>query len=201
MPQSSDGQKKKEAGLSTTLTPFKPFADLRSQCPSCGGKSGVLLAWASSVPSESGSSPFPPADKPESSPTASDSSSPSQQHSLENGAGPLQDSAGFGLSTSPYMKKVETLNLASPGKPRCNMCSRLFTTRNSTKGDCSCGCRAWFFSRITLVERLGFLVGYHKDADASMLQQIDAPLGGDARTFSDKWAAAQEVNSNGNSST
>jgi len=65
--------------------------------------------------------------------------------------------------------------------------------------ECVCGCRAWFFSRITLVERLLFLVGYHKDADASTLTLIDAPFGGDSRSFKEKWAAAQEVTSNGTS--
>jgi hypothetical protein len=64
------------------------------------------------------------------------------------------------------------------------MCSRLFTDRNvSTKtGEpiCVCGTGAWFESRSTIWEIIGFLVGYHKAADMGPLVAVSHALGGNS---------------------
>ena len=42
---------------------------------------------------------------------------------------------------------------------------------------CVCGCKAWFASKVTLPEWIGFKVGFHKDEDVKLLYEVDTKLG------------------------
>jgi len=201
MQPSSDGLKKKDPQSSPGPTSFSPFADLRSPCPSCGRERGLLLAWASSDLSQSGSSPSPPVASQGSCATASDSSSPSSPDSQQNGCGPSSSSPGSGQLITQPIKKVGDFLSGLQGKLRCNTCSRLFTKRNTAgTGNCKCGTRAWYLSRVTIPERIGFWLGYHVDSPGG-LQEVNALLGGRVEKVNQSWTKIEEERKNGIEST
>ena len=80
------------------------------------------------------------------------------------------------------MNQGGTVSLPSHGKLRCNQCSKLFTKHYVEIKDgmpyCICGCKAWFASKTTIWEWIGFALGLRKDGDVSALYSVDTKLGG-----------------------
>ena len=99
------------------------------------------------------------------------------------------------------MKAAGKLSDSPNRKLRCNQCSNLYVTGNVNDGGqgklCSCGCKAWYMSRLTLIEKLLFALGIYKDADLSILQTVDAPLGGPKELVFDAWERVTEELKNG----
>jgi hypothetical protein len=78
------------------------------------------------------------------------------------------------------------LRSSNDEKLRCNVCSRLCVTRHArgTGADlrCRCGCKAFWVSRITLLERLLFRLGWYSDAVHGVTLML-VPLGGTMETL------------------
>lgn len=194
MTQSNDGRSTKATEPYPTPTSFSRFAVLESLCHSCGDKSAISLGWASSDSSQSGSLPSPQADSPESSATDLSSSSPSQQSSPSSGSGSLSSSNGSGPSTTESsMKREDKNHSASYGKKRCNSCSRLMSKRTLRNNRCLCGSRAWFFSRVTIFERVSFWFGIDKDDQPETLRVSRDPIAGHTSVLAKAWNNPKEV--------
>lgn len=72
---------------------------------------------------------------------------------------------------------------------RCNTCSRLLIAGNVEGDNCVCGSRAWFFSRVTLIERLLFLLGVYRDTDLPEAMRMSRkPIGGRSDLINEQWA-------------
>lgn len=84
---------------------------------------------------------------------------------------------------------------------RCNVCSRLFTTGNVNGRFCVCGSKAWFLSHITWFERLRFLFGIDTDAEQSLLNFSNKPIGGRKAVIHKAWDGPPEEKKDGNLST
>jgi len=73
-------------------------------------------------------------------------------------------------------------------KWRCNVCSRLRTKRNSKGQTCSCSGKAFFLSKITLVERILYAFGWHVDS-LEALELSDKPIAGNEETMNKAWSS------------
>lgn len=83
------------------------------------------------------------------------------------------------------------------GKMRCNVCSRLLTTRNVKDDRCVCGSSAWFVSKVTVFEWLRFVLRIDRDSDLK-LNLSQKPIAGHADLMDKAWPKKplQEVVSN-----
>jgi hypothetical protein len=54
---------------------------------------------------------------------------------------------------------------------------------------CICGCRAWFLSRVTWLERLRFALGIDRDGDLTQMELSDKPIAGNTAMMRDHWPA------------
>jgi len=179
-----------------TPIPCKPIAGLSLRCPSCGEALEATIGFGFGGSSPSGSQPSPQRDKPESCATDSDCSSPSPQHSPAPGCGPSSSSTGSGPQSGQCLKKPEIANSRLFGSrvPRCNDCSALFLDGKVTGAECSCGCGAWFLSKVTIPEKIAFLLGFYKMSDTKVLGNYNAPLGGELSHMEAAVAAQEKEN-------